>query len=107
VKAAARFRGMALTVYALELCFYGERGDYEVFPDRELGLDLVPLGKGFADRGWAVDESGPEVIMFQDPEGTEYTLYPDGRLIIEGLKPGSPAQAWTQAQGILGFEVVA
>jgi hypothetical protein len=107
VKAAARFRGIALTVYALELCFYGERGDYEVFPDRELGLDLESFGKGIADRGWDIEEGGTEVIMFREPEGPEYTLYPDGRLIIEGLKPGSPEQAWTQARGILGFDAVA
>ena len=106
MRGTARFRGSDLTVYALELCFYGERGDYEVFPDRELGLDLNPLRDSCQKRGWPVEETGPGLLIFRDSEGTEYTLYPDGRLIIEGLKPGSHEQAWYRGCEILGFEAV-
>lgn len=107
MKAPALFGDTTLTVYALELCFYGERGDYEVFADRELGLDLAAIRGQCEARRWAVAETGPELLIFRDLEGTEYTLYPDGRMIIESLKPGSARQAWSRACEILGFEAVA
>lgn len=106
MKAPVRFRECALTVYALELCFYGEKGDYEVFADRELALDLEPLGDDLAGRGWVIEERGRELLMFRDDAGTEYTLYPDGRLIVEGLIPGSVEQAWSRACEIMGFKAV-
>lgn len=103
MKTAATYKGQAISVYAIELCHYGDRGDFEVFPDRELALDVEGKVGELETRGYDVECASPEVLIFHGDAGTELTLYPDGRLILEGLRPGSTAQAIEVAAAIIGY----
>ena len=103
MKLPALYRGERVTVYAIDLCHYGDRGDYEVFPDRELAVDIEKMSEEWKAAGCELDYVSAEVVIFRR-EGTDYTAYPDGRLIIENLAPGSPAQAVEAAAAVWGYE---
>jgi hypothetical protein len=104
VKTTAIYEGEAINVYAVDLCHYGDRGDYEVFPDRELRLDVTRYADDLAAAGYRVEYVDAEVSIFRDNADTEFTMYPDGRLILENLRPGSIEQAFDVAALIMGFE---
>lgn len=105
MKATTTYHGEKITVYAIDLCHYGDRGDYEVFPDRVLTLDVCTRSAQLAGAGFEIDYTSAEVSVFRDRYGTEFTMYPDGRLIVEGLRPGSPRQAFDAAAEILGYGI--
>jgi hypothetical protein len=105
VKTSAFYEGETINVYAVDLCHYGDRGDYEVFPDRELRLDVTRCAADLAAAGYRVEYVAPEVSIFRDNSDTEFTMYPDGRLIVENLRPGSIEQAVDIAAAIIGFEL--
>jgi hypothetical protein len=103
LKFPALHRGETVNVYAIDLCHYGDRGDYEIFPDRGLGVDVEKLSEKLGAAGFELEYVSSEVLIFRRGE-TEYTAYPDGRLIIESLKPGSTAQAIEAASAVWGYE---
>jgi len=103
VKTGLTFGGRPVTVYSFELCHYGDNGDYEVFPDRELGLDISSVRYRLPAGGYEIDFAAEEVLIFMKA-GVEYTLFDDGRLIIEGLAPGSCEQAAETAVPIVGYD---
>ena len=103
MKIRALYRGETVAVYAVDLCHYGDRGDYEVFPDRELGIDIEKMSAELVAGGFELDYVSDEVLIFRRGN-TEYTAYPDGRLIIESLRPGSTAQAIEAACAVWGYE---
>jgi hypothetical protein len=103
MRTPTNYNGERVTVYALELCHYGDRGDYEVFPYRELAVDIEKRAERLAAEGYELDYLSSEVVIFRRGE-TEYTAYPDGRLIIENLEPGSTEQATEAAAAIWGYE---
>lgn len=103
MKTGLTFGGQPVNVYSFELCHYCENGDYEVFPDRELGLDLASARDRLSAGGYEIDFAAEEVLIFKKA-GAEYTLFDDGRLIIEGLAPGSCEQAAETAVPIVGYE---
>ena len=105
MKTTTKYGGEAVAVYAIDLCHYGDRGDYEVFPDRELALDVRARSADLAGAGFEIDYATEEVSIFRDGRGTEFTMYADGRLIVEGLRPGSPRQAFDVAAAILGYGI--
>jgi len=103
MKTSTNYNGEKITVYVMELCHYGDRGDFEIFPDRELALDVEVKAGELRRRGYEVECALPEVLIFHGDAGTEFTLYTDGRLIVESLKPGSAAQALDVATAVIGY----
>jgi hypothetical protein len=103
MKIIYKLGGKPVTVYSFEFCHYGESGDYEVFPDGELDLDLSIIMNRLSAGGYDTDFAAKEVLIFSK-SGVEYTLFDDGRLIIEGLAPGSCEQALETAVSIVGYE---
>lgn len=76
----------------LELCSYGDKGDYQVLPARTLDLPLEEI------EGWLAEQGTP-VRVAEDAllcrwEGVEVMLHKDGRGVLEGVRPDSPAAAW-------------
>jgi hypothetical protein len=103
MKTSADYEGNKVTVYVLELCHYGDRGDFEIFPDRELDLDVEKKAGELENRGYNIECASPDVLIFHGDAGMEFTLYPDGRLIVESLRPGSTAQAMDIAKAVIGY----
>ena len=91
-----------LIVYVVNLCDYGDRGDYEVFCDHDLNVNLAEKTDGLINNGFSMEYEDSEVLIFKK-EGTEFTFYADGRLIIEGLRPKDMEKALKIAAGIIGF----
>jgi len=102
VKIDCEHKGIKVGVYCIELCHYGDRGDFEVFPDQKLDLDLLAYSSCLAGQGYDIDFKSKEVLIFKQG-GVEFTLSSDGRLIIENLAPGSNAQAVEEAMGVVGY----
>jgi len=103
MKSNYKYAGSPVTIYSFELCHYGENGDYEVFPDRELGLELAPKAEELRSTGYEIDFASEGVLIFIKG-GVDYTLFDDGRLIIEGLAPGSCEQAIEAAVSLVGYD---
>ncbi len=100
MKSALNYNGDLVTIYSIELCHYGENGDYETFPDRELCLDLKKVVQNVDPASYTVEYIDDDVLLFNSDE-VGFTLFRDGRLIIEGLSPGTGEQAIELATGIL------
>ena len=105
MKAEATWHGQRLTVYVINLCYYGEEGDFEVFPNRPLDLKLPDVALLLAERGYALEQVDAQVVIFH-ADDAEYTLYDEGRLIVEHLKPGTPENALAVAAAILEYEIL-
>ena len=102
MKSVLNYNGNPITIYSIELCHYGENGDYEAFPDRELHLDLNKMVQETGFANYIVEYIDDDVLIF-NRDDVGFTLFSDGRLIIESLSPGTDEQAIELAAGIIGY----
>lgn len=100
MKSTLVYRGDIVPIYSIELCHYGDNGDFEVFPVRDLGLDIGGITGWISERDYNITYADGEVAIFYRA-GIYYTFCADGRLILEGLKPGTDEQALGIAIGLL------
>lgn len=91
MKKIITIEGRQTTYYSTNLCSYGEKGDYELFPSEEQKLDMIKL----KDR----------LLLFTSVKGsnlavqfiyadTKVTIYEEGRLLLLGVTPDTHEQAF-------------
>jgi hypothetical protein len=79
-----RLKGIQL--FCVNLCSWGDSGDWEVFPAEELNLQLSSIVSIISDRGWKVAASNESVVLAESGE-RKITLFCSGRIIIEQVRP--------------------
>lgn len=71
----------------LELCSYGDSGDFQVLPRKALDMALNVIQERIAASGGkAVLSDG---VLLAETGGTHISLYSDGRAVLEHVAPCS------------------
>ena len=78
--------GKGVSLYCINLCSWGDSGDWEVFPSEELTLPIKELVAILSEKGWTVVASGETVILAGQGQ-QKITLFRSGRIIIERVRP--------------------
>jgi hypothetical protein len=86
------YRDRPIELATVNLCHYGNYGDYELFPSEELDLDLQILAAMLIERGYEVKGQSPKAMLVRDNQAM-LTLFPTGRMIIEHVKPSTYDEA--------------
>lgn len=82
------WRGRDLELVVINLCHYGESGDYEVFFTEDLGLDPRQAAALLHDQGYEVARPTARSVLVRDG-GAELTIFDSGRIILENVRPGT------------------
>lgn len=100
MKQKVTLAGQTVTYYSINLCSYGDRGDYEVFPVEELDLKLSSLLKNLdeATRGKWSNQAAQFKL-----NGVAITMYREGRAIFEGVRPDHHETAFGLLKEILSI----
>jgi hypothetical protein len=86
-------RGDQLSFVVLELCSYGETGDYQVLPRKALNLELAAILQGvLADNHKAVLADDEFMALL---DSTSVIMTAEGRAVFEGVKPSTKQAAWS------------
>jgi hypothetical protein len=93
------YQDRSITLYCINLCSYGDSGDYELFPDEDMGILLIDQVKNLDNIGCSIVDVN-ESVGFLHLRGMEITLYPSGRMIIENVKPDDRLVAIETARNI-------
>ena len=105
LKAIVEYEGREFDVSALELCDYGTKADYEAFADAEIELDLNAICERLSKEDYEVKEVSDLTAFFRKGK-VFFTLHNDGRLIMEGIVPGSQKQAIEVAIEVVGYNEI-
>jgi hypothetical protein len=94
--------GKSVSYVILELCSYGETGDFQVLPRSAVSLQLDSILAGVREdrhqAGIADD------VLLARLNGTSVSLYSDGRSVLERVAPCSGSAAWDVYLYLLGKE---
>lgn len=89
--AAPRNSGAGVGYVVLELCSYGDSGDFQVLPRKMIEIRLEDrVGRLTALGGRAAVIDG---VLLAAMSGTQISLYSDGRAVLERVKPCSKQAA--------------
>lgn len=103
MKAEGVCRGERIEFRVLELCSYGEWGDYQVLPTAKISPALEAiLNELLGNKCKAVLAEDALLVEVDD---VSVTLYKDGRGVLEGVRPDSPEAAWKVYRRVMGREV--
>lgn len=80
----------------------GGFGDYEGFADCELGLDLTAIAGRLQGLGFQL-EGCNDLICRAQKNPLRVTIFPAGRLILEGVSPDKPSEALRVLMDILNL----
>lgn len=91
-------QGQEVLFYSINLCSYGDKGDYELFAERELDLNMQLVKRRLkigAGGKWS-EQAGK--FSFKR---VEITIYNEGRVIMEGVSPDTHQAAFELLKEIL------
>lgn len=74
------------------LCSQDGAGDYEGFADRVLQLNLPKIAARLEVLGYLVEGFNEQILLANQGEQA-LTIFPEGRLIMEGVRPDEAARA--------------
>jgi hypothetical protein len=103
VKAEGFCGGERVEFRILELCSYGDRGDYQVLPMRAFAPELDTVLKELSrnqHRALLLEDA-----LLANVNDVSITVYRDGRGILEGVRPDSPGAAWKVYRSVMEREV--
>ncbi len=86
------------------LCSHDGSGDYEVLPDRTLYLNLPTMREDILNAGFFIEGVNKELCLARR-EKLFITIYPVGRILLEGVKPDQPEVAVQILQEILPITI--
>lgn len=90
--------GREVFFYSMNLCSQDDVGDYELFPSEPLNLDMEKIRDSLTHRTEL--KASKDALQFTQ-EGTRMTLYREGRMILEGLRPDTHEAAFSVLEAIL------
>ena len=100
MKQTLLIQGHDILFYSINLCSYGDSGDYELFASQELDLDMQSVKERLKDEinGKWSEQAGQ--FSFKQ---VEVTIYCEGRIILEGVKPDTHQAAFELLKEILSI----
>jgi hypothetical protein len=105
MKIAVRLGEQAFHLMLFNLCSQNGYGDYEGFADCEWGINLPVVASRLNYLGFKVDGCNDRICRAQK-SSLRVTIFPAGRLIIEGVHPDSPSEALKTLLDILELRAV-
>ncbi len=100
MKKSITFNGENIDCYAIQLCSYGESGDFEFMPSEPLNIEFIKIINRIQAEVQRFRSATENFLMFQLGE-TEVTFYPSGRMILENVKPARKEIAMAVSEKIL------
>lgn len=100
MKVKAKYQGKDIVLSSFNLCHIEGHGDYEIFPEPRLVLDMKEIAKRMEGHGFAVQGMDKRICMLKK-DHVELTIFPEGRIIIEQLLPDSDEAAFGLVRQIL------
>ena len=94
MKARGTYRNQTFDLVVINLCHYGDHGDYELLPSEELDLDLPALAGTLADHGCEIEGQSQNTLLLHDDRAI-LTIFQTGRMIIENVSPSTFEHAIT------------
>lgn len=78
-------------VVVLELCSYGDSGDFQVLPRYRIEIRLEDSAKRLIMRGGRA--AVMDDVLLAELDGVQISLYSDGRAVLEQVRPCSKQAA--------------
>jgi hypothetical protein len=103
VKVKAKYQGKDIVLNSFNLCHIEGHGDYEIFPEPKLVLDMGEIAERMKGHGYTVQGMDKRICMMKK-DHTELTIFPEGRIIIEQLIPDSDEAAFSIVKQILELQ---
>ena len=103
MKIVLNYKGEKLLLSSYNLCHIEGHGDYELFPDKKLVLDLPAIAARQEKKKWEIQGVDERILMLRKGQ-VEVTLFPYGRIIIEQLTPDTDDAAIAIVKQILEVE---
>jgi hypothetical protein len=97
--------GETISLIAYNLCHVDGHGDYEVFPSRELVLDMLRVKNRAEKTGYVIEGANEQLILARKDQ-IDLTIFPQGRVIIERLIPDEAQLALDMIVSLLELEKV-
>lgn len=98
-----KINGEEVIFTSVNLCTYGDTGDYELYPDYEMKLAVMSLKKHF--EGDEIECLASELLVIVKCPDYEVTFYPSGRCILEQVEPPNHERAFEIYYELLGLMV--
>ncbi len=89
--------------YSTNLCSHGDVGDYELFPAEKLEINIKEIVERYRDRTTIRWSSLAAQFSLKD---VKVSLYAEGRVILEGIKPDSHEEAFRFLKEILSGKTI-
>jgi hypothetical protein len=100
VKIKSKYQGKDIVLSSFNLCHIEGHGDYEIFPEPRLALDMAEIAERMKAHGYAVQGMDRRICMLKK-DHVELTIFPEGRMIIEQLIPDTDEAAFGIVKQIL------
>ena len=68
-------------------------------------LDLLSASRSLGDLGYEIEGVNEQICLAQKGD-LQVTLFPDGRIIVEGVAPDDPSLALAVMAEAIGFEII-
>ena len=101
----ATYQGDDLTLICYNLCHIDGHGDYEIFPDHPLNLNLFELVERFKELGYDMQGFNEKICLMKQGR-MEITAFPEGRIIIEQLVPDDENLAIAMVADFIGARLL-
>jgi hypothetical protein len=103
MKMNVNLAGEEFSLVSYNLCHIDGHGDYEIFPSKELALDMGAVKARLITMGYLVEGANEQIIL-AGKDHIDITVFPQGRIIIEQLVPDEPEVAMDMAVAFLGLK---
>lgn len=100
MKKSIAFNGKDVDCYTIQLCSYGETGDFEFIPSEPLNIEFKNVIEFMRNEVQRFRSASENFLMFEIGE-TEITFYQSGRMILENVKPAKNEAAMAVSEKIL------
>jgi hypothetical protein len=103
MKVKSKYQGKDIVLSSFNLCHIEGHGDYEIFPEPKLALDMQEIAERMAGHGYKLQGMDRRICMLKK-DHVELTIFPEGRMIIEQLIPDSDEAAFGIVKQILELQ---
>jgi hypothetical protein len=104
VKVKSKYHGKDIVLSSFNLCHIEGHGDYEIFPEPKLTLEMAEIAGRMQVFGYTVQGMDRRICMLKK-DHTELTVFPEGRIIIEQLIPDNDEAAFAIVRQILELQL--
>jgi hypothetical protein len=105
MNATLTINGKETVFIVLELCSYGDHGDYQILPTRAVSIGLDSIAECLKLRGFPVAVKDNRLLS--KIYDTDVMLFSSGRMVLESVRPDSKSAAWTIALSVLSSVPIA